>query len=64
MARLIRARDNRRETLTLIAGDYEIAITIEAIGLDLDATTIEQMLHAPLRLIAENFTRPAAQGDA
>lgn len=53
--RLLRTRDNRRETLTLIAGDYELAITIEASGLAIDATTLEQMLHAPLGVIAERW---------
>jgi hypothetical protein len=51
MPRLIRRRDNRTETLTLLGADYAVTVTIEVRGLELDASTVEKLLHAPLTLL-------------
>jgi hypothetical protein len=45
---LIRRRIANREVLTLLCADYAITIELTVRGLELDATTVERLLHAPL----------------
>ena len=51
-AKLIRRTDRGAEVLVLLAADYAVTVTIEVRGLELDATTLERLLHAPLALLS------------
>lgn len=50
--KLIRRDHGPRATLTLLTADYSVTIGVTVRGLELDATTVERLLHAPLTLIA------------
>jgi hypothetical protein len=51
-----RARRGSTETLTLHGPSYSITIELTVRGIELDATTLERLLHAPLTLIASRET--------
>lgn len=56
MTKLIRKSDGTRETLVLLTGDACVTIEVTIRGLELDASTLEKLLHAPLALIAEKVS--------
>lgn len=62
MTRLIRTRTATTERIVLLARDYSVTVEIAVRGLELDATTIERLLHAPLGVLAENVTTAANSG--
>jgi hypothetical protein len=54
LVKLIRHSSGPREILTLLASDYSVTVELTVRGLELDAGTVERLLHAPLtQLVAE-----------
>lgn len=47
-----RHRTPRGESITLVGRDYSVTIEVTTRGLELDAATLERVLHAPLALLA------------
>jgi hypothetical protein len=47
-----RRSNGTTETLVLVAPGYSLTIELTVRGLELDATTLEKLLHAPMSLLA------------
>jgi hypothetical protein len=52
MPRLIRTHHAGRERLTLHVNGASVTIELTVRGLEIDATTMERLLHAPMALLA------------
>jgi hypothetical protein len=53
---LHRTRRDSSEVLIILAPNYSITIELTVRGLELDATTLERVLHAPMSLLAARET--------
>lgn len=56
LIRLHRTRRGSTETLVLHGPTYSIRVELTVRGIDLDATTLERLLHAPMTLLANRET--------
>jgi hypothetical protein len=56
--RLTRLRNPDR--LELVTAEYTIVVQVHVTGLEIDATTIERLLHAPLGVLADTMADHAA----
>lgn len=53
MPTLHRFRTDRGESITLVARDYSVTVEVTTRNLELDATTMERLLLAPLSVLAQ-----------
>ena len=53
--KLTRLTTPRGDVLRLTGDDYAVEVTINVQGLELDAATLEKVLHAPLTMLAERI---------
>lgn len=57
---LHRTRTNSTERITLVGAYFTVTVELLVTGLELDAGTVERMLHAPLGIVAERVTERKA----